>query len=225
MTQAGRETILEKLHQAPKKEIIHRKVLPPLKELSLTGDQLVERFIEEVSAQGGRVYEAGDLDQAVNQLTEIALSEGLKKVMISNDEIVRSLDLLTWGRENQVEVMSPGNFNDRKSFKSAVFEYADAGITGVDFAVAESGTLCLVHDKNHARLISLAPILHIAILPEERLYPIYEHVTQRVFNNKDKAPSHLTFITGPSMTADIQGIMFKGMHGPKQLIVILIKQK
>ena len=45
---------------------------------------------------------------------------------------------------------------------------------------------------------------------------------QNICRKIEQVPSHCTFITGPSMTADIQGVPFKGMHGPKQLEVILI---
>jgi L-lactate dehydrogenase complex protein LldG len=56
----------------------------------------------------------------------------------------------------------------------------------------------------------------------DRFVPIYENAIEKVFENKDAVPSQFTFITGPSMTADIQATPFKGMHGPRRLIVILI---
>jgi L-lactate dehydrogenase complex protein LldG len=117
--------------------------------------------------------------------------------------------------------MSPKDFKGRDDFKDAVFDSVEAGITGVDFAVAESGTLGLIHDEDQARLISLSPILHIAIVPVERIFPVYESVVERVFK-KEKFPSQFIFITGPSMTGDIQGHLFKGMHGPRRVIVILV---
>jgi L-lactate dehydrogenase complex protein LldG len=56
----------------------------------------------------------------------------------------------------------------------------------------------------------------------KRVFPVYEQVVEKIVADKDKIPSQFTFITGPSMTADIQATAFKGMHGPKYLIVILI---
>jgi L-lactate dehydrogenase complex protein LldG len=103
-----------------------------------------------------------------------------------------------------------------------IFDEAEAGVTGVDFAIAESGTLCLIHGRNQPRLVSLAPLIHIALLPLERLYPVYEDAIDRIFGSKGNLPSQVTLITGPSMTADIQGVPFKGMHGPKRLVVIII---
>jgi L-lactate utilization protein LutC len=56
----------------------------------------------------------------------------------------------------------------------------------------------------------------------ERIVAVYEQAVQKVFVKKEKLPSQFCFITGPSMTADIRGIPFKGMHGPRKVIVILM---
>ena len=174
-----------------------------------------------LTAETGIVYRAKNNDQALEKLTEIAKQEGLKSVMVSTDNVVTSFDLPAWGNKIGVKVMSPKDFKGRDDFKDAVFDRVEAGITGVDFAVAESGTLGLNHDKDQARLISLAPILHIAIVPVERVFPVYEPVIERVLK-KEKFPSQFVFITGPSMTGDIQGHLFKGMHGPRRVLVILV---
>jgi len=57
----------------------------------------------------------------------------------------------------------------------------------------------------------------------ERLVPVYENVTEILFGQRDTAPGHVALIAGPSMTADIQATPFKGMHGPRKLMIILIE--
>jgi len=221
MMQDGRNEIMGRLKAAPKTEIPVRPFLPPLREVSLGKEELVNQFAEMLTAETGLVYRVNSNAQALEKLTEIARQEGLKSVMVSTDAVAASLDLPAWGKKIDVQVMSPGDFKERDDFKDAVFDRADAGITGADFAVAESGTLGLIHDRDQARLISLAPILHIAIVPVERVFPVYEPVVERVFG-KENFPSQFVFITGPSMTGDIQGHLFKGMHGPARVIVILV---
>jgi L-lactate dehydrogenase complex protein LldG len=222
MEQSARDEILRKLKAAPKKGIRSRPVLPPLREFSLTKEELIEKFTKYLVEETGVVHRVPDNQAALDKLTEIVKAEGLKKVMVSTDDVVAPLDLPAWGKRNNVLVMTPRDFPDRNSFRDAVFNEAEAGITGADFAVAESGTLALVHNQDQARLVSLAPILHIAIVPLERMVPVYERVIERVFANKKKLPSQFIFITGPSMTGDIQGVLFKGMHGPRRLFVILV---
>jgi len=222
MEQSARDEILEKLRAAPKKAIHPRPQVPPLSELSMTKEELIERFTKNLVDETGVVYRVPDMQAASDKLMEIAKAEGLKKVMVSTDDVVAPLDLPAWGKKNNIQVMTPRDFADRYAFRDAVFEEAEAGITGADFAVAESGTLGLIHSKDQARLVSLAPILHIAIVPLERMVPVYERVLEKVFAKKEELPSQFIFITGPSMTGDIQGALFKGMHGPRRIIAILV---
>jgi L-lactate dehydrogenase complex protein LldG len=222
MEQSARDEILRKLKAGPKKGIRSRPVLPPLRELSQTKEELIEKFTKNLVEETGVVHRVPDKQAALDKLTEIVQAEGLKKVMVSTDDVVAPLDLPAWGKRNNLQVMTPKDFSDRNSFRDAVFNEAEAGITGADFAVAESGTLALIHNQDQARLVSLAPILHIAIVPLERMVPVYERVTEKVFANKEHLPSQCIFITGPSMTGDIQGALFKGMHGPRKLTVILV---
>ena len=222
MANSARDEILEKLKGAPKKDVPPRPSLPPYQTLAMDREQLIAEFTRILVEETGVVYRVKDYPAALDKLTEVAREEGLKKVMATTDEVMARLDLAAWGKKNNVQVMTPRDFPDRTSYRDAVFDEADAGITGADFAVAESGTLGLIANRNQARLVSLAPILHVAIVPAERVYPAYEQVAEKVFGDREKTPSQFVFITGPSMTGDIQGALFKGMHGPRKVIVILV---
>ena len=222
MIVSTRDQILESLKAAPKQTIPPRPDMPPLNELSMNQEELIKRFTERLVEETGVVHRVKNSREALEKLAEIAKAEGLKKVMASTDDVIAHLDLVAWGEKNNIQVMTPRDFPDRESFRDAVFDEAEAGITGADFIVAESGTLGLIHNKDQARLVSLAPILHIAIVPVERLVPVYERAVEKVFGKKESLPGQFVFITGPSMTGDIQGVLFKGMHGPRKVIVILI---
>lgn len=219
---SARQEILEKLKQAAKEPLSPRPSMPPLNELSMNQEELIQRFTERLVEETGIVYRVADYEQAREKLKEIVKSEGLKKIMASTDEVINNLQLLSLAEKNGLQIMTAQDYQDRDSFKDAVFMEAEAGLTGADFAVAESGTLGIIHRREQARLISLAPILHIAVVPIDRLVPTYECVVERVFADKRKLPSQFVFITGPSMTGDIQGVLFKGMHGPRKIIVILV---
>lgn len=222
MEQSARNEILQKLRAAPKQSISPRPDLPPLSELSMTREEMIHRFTERLVEETGVVYRVQNNEEALEKLAEIARAEGLKKVMASTDDVVATLDLPAWGEKNGVIVMTPQDFSHRESFRDAVFNEAQAGITGADFAVAETGSLGLIHNQDRARLVSLAPFLHIAVVPVERMIPVYERLVDPVFGNPQTLPSQFVFITGPSMSGDIQSVLFKGMHGPRKVIVILV---
>ncbi|MCK9274475.1 MAG: lactate utilization protein [Syntrophales bacterium] len=220
MTENAREEILGKLKKAQRPQVSPRPHLPPARELAYNREEMIARFTEELILQEAKVFreEAGTVP---DRLAEIASAERVKHLIVSTDDVVARFDLPAWGKARGIEIHVPQDFSDRSAFKDAVFE-TDAGITGADFAVAESGTLGIIHDKDQPRLLSLAPIMHIAIVPVERLYPTYEEVMKEVYGDNKNIPPHFTFITGPSMTADIKATPFKGMHGPRRLIVILL---
>lgn len=210
------------MRSAPASEPVTRPDLPPLRELAWDREKAIEKFAENVALQTGVVLRAGDYQTAADSLTQIARQEGLRKVVASTDEAIRPLDLRRWGEKNGVEVFTASDYSDREAYRNAVFRQAQAGITGVECALAETGTLVLAHGKEQPRLVSLAPPIHVAVVPLERLFISYETAMERVFGGERPVPSQLTFISGPSMSADIQAITFRGMHGPGKLFVILI---
>ena len=222
MESSVRAEILAKLKAAPKAAIPPRPALPPYATLSMGREQLIKEFSERLAEETVVVHRVKDFQEAREKLAVVAAEEGLKKVMATTDDVVSRLDLPSWGKKNDILVMTPKDFPDRYAYRDAVFDQVQAGITGADFGIAESATIGIIHDKNQARLVSLAPILHIAIVPVDRIVPVYEQAIEKVFGKKGEYPSQFVFITGPSMTGDIQGVLFKGMHGPRKVIVILV---
>jgi len=221
LTMTPREEILGRMKTAEKGKAPFRPSMPPLTELALDGEQMIQRFTLELSNQTGVVHRTSGKDEVLSLLTEIASREGLKTVITAGDDVIHSLDLGAWGAAVGVKVIATKNIKDRETLREEAFT-ADAGITSADFAIAETGTIGMIFNEHQPRLTSIAPPIHIAIIPVERLYPIYESAIERVFKNVDDAPSQFCFITGPSSTADIQAVQFKGMHGPTKMIVIFI---
>ena len=222
MGQSAREEILGKLKRTERSEVPSRPEMPSLRELSLDREEMVARFTKELILQEAVVHRVRNSGEVPEKLNEIADSEGLQWVLVSTDDVIAPLDLPAWGKGRGITVLTPGDFSTRDSFRGAVFDRVQAGITGADYAVAESGTFVIIHNAQQPRLASLAPILHIALIPVERMVSTYERAIEEIYDAAEDIPSHVTFTTGPSMTADIQGKPFKGMHGPRRLIVILI---
>ena len=198
-----------------------RPVMLPLNELSLDRLELIERFSTELAGQTGVVHRASDISDAKRILSEMSKAEGIRSVISSSDDIVKSLDLQEWGITAGIEVISADSLSERETLKDKAFSL-DAGITGADFAVAESGTIGIAAGKSMPRLASIAPPIHIAVIHLGKLFPTYETAMQNYIESTKAMPSQLVLITGPSSTADIQATPFKGMHGPGKLFVILI---
>ena len=222
MTQTKKNDILEKLKSAPVREAGPRPFLPPLPVLSLNLEERIALFSKNLTDQEGVVHRAKSSEEVRAKLAEIAAYEKLKTIFAATDAILAPLQLPQWGDQTGVRVLTARDYANREAYREAVFNEVQAGITGADYGVAESGTICMIHNQDQPRLVSIAPVLHIALLPVDRLFAVYEQVMDRVYSEKSRLPGQCSFITGPSMTGDIQGGQFKGMHGPEKIIVILI---
>jgi L-lactate dehydrogenase complex protein LldG len=98
---------------------------------------------------------------------------------------------------------------------------ADAGLTAVDAALAETGSLVVSSGPGRSRMVSLLPPVHIALVPASSLTPdLFTWTAAR----GQAVPAALTLISGPSKTADIEQTLAIGVHGPKRLIVILVEE-
>jgi L-lactate dehydrogenase complex protein LldG len=98
---------------------------------------------------------------------------------------------------------------------------ADVGITSADYALADTGTLVMLASPREARLISLLPPAHIAVVPRERILTGLDELFS-LLPNPAELSSSMVLITGPSRTADIEQILVRGVHGPGILSVVVV---
>ena len=96
------------------------------------------------------------------------------------------------------------------------------GISGVAYAIAETGTLVMASGPNDPRSLSLTPFVHIAVVGSDQLLPDLFDLFTELEPEKDRLPACLSFITGPSKTGDIELKLVTGVHGPGELHVVLI---
>ncbi|MCP4757230.1 MAG: hypothetical protein GY866_40725 [Proteobacteria bacterium] len=185
-------------------------------------EELTARFMRELASVDVTAFRADDSREAVSKIAGICESEKIKKLLLTADDTVGETGIKLWAEKNDIDTFCTDQFDDNTEYKSVAFDEVQAGITGVEFGVAESGTLVLAHGKSQARLVSLAPEIHIALLPMVRLVPNYENAMNKLYADKSRLPSQVTFVTGASLTSDIGGIPIRGMHGPCALFVILI---
>jgi L-lactate dehydrogenase complex protein LldG len=108
-----------------------------------------------------------------------------------------------------------------EEIKERVFN-VEAGITSTMGGIADTGALILWSSKEEPRLMSLAPPIHIAVLRADKIYNSLLEVMQKE-NWSANMPTNAFLISGPSKTADIELVLAFGVHGPKELIVLLVE--
>jgi L-lactate dehydrogenase complex protein LldG len=99
---------------------------------------------------------------------------------------------------------------------------ADIGLSGVEFGIAETGSVCQDGYAIESRLVSTLPPIHVAFLDGCSIVPgIVEAfaIISQVFDH-----GYISFITGPSRTADIERVLTIGVHGPSRLVIVAVDE-
>ena len=206
-------------------EEIHRRVAE-------NRDALLDRLAEVAMRSGWKVCRYSNPEEAVEYIG--ALAQGLEgdKVVRSAQEVFHQVpvDGALAGLGLSVTVMarsvqesgddSPSQQHRREA------EAARLGITGVDYAVAETGSVVLMPRRGISRLVSLLPPVHVALVrPQdivESLDDLFLLRRLEYHRNGGEMGSYLNFITGPSRTADIEQTLVVGVHGPKEVHMVLL---
>ncbi len=181
--------------------------------LSTEHAQLISRFVQELSLAGGQTRQVHDLAQLVSAIADILRERQTGRLLVAADNLITELDLVTRLRAKGIEVIT--------SDEPAQVAQLEVGLTGALAAVASSGTLLLA---GGASLASLLPPLHLALIRAEQIEPDLTGVWPLLGQAIRTGERELCLITGPSKTADIEQTLVQGVHGPGELIVIILSE-
>ncbi len=103
------------------------------------------------------------------------------------------------------------------------------GVTGADYAIAETGSVIVIPKRGLSRLVSVVPPVHVAIVrPSEVIGTLDDlFALRRLEYHRDggEMGSYLNFISGPSRTADIEQTIVVGVHGPREVHLVLLDRE
>ncbi len=114
----------------------------------------------------------------------------------------------------------PGDPDARRVHQTGYMD-VHIGLTGADAGFAETGSIVVHSGEGRPRMASLVPLIHVAILPAGRIFRSPMHWLTEP-GTQIAAHTNVVYITGPSRTADIEQQLNLGVHGPRELHVILV---
>lgn len=124
--------------------------------------------------------------------------------------------------ENIIHDMNP-NVEFSNQLDRDRIEQAGMGISEFQLGIAELGSIFQDASIMHERLVSMLPTVHLALLRTSALVETFANaleVIEKAYSGQ--IPPYLSFITGPSKTADIERELTIGVHGPEKLIIVCI---
>jgi len=106
----------------------------------------------------------------------------------------------------------------------AALDAAATGVTPVGPAVAEYGSVVIPSDEHGAEAVSLYPETHVAVLAASDVHATLSTAVAEVGEEIAAGLTSAVFSTGPSATADM-GAPVYGVHGPAELVVLLLEDR
>jgi L-lactate dehydrogenase complex protein LldG len=213
-------------------------IAPPLPPVDLAGvmpslspEDYLDKFEAEWEKVSGVAYRVTSMNELESVFQKILVLAETQAIALSRNPILKELQIVErLASLNKFATSWTGGVTEGthslSDFNKASFA-AGAGITGVDFVLAESGTLVLSSATEGVQVASLAPPIHIALFRRHQIVGSLDEVLAKIpissSQDRPSANRSVVFITGTSRTADIEQILIKGVHGPREVHAILVE--
>ena len=177
-------------------------------------------------AAGWKVHRCDSYDEASDYIASLAFERNLNHIVVSDQESTGRLKLgkANLPPESEITVVKPDDQDPSFNRQRAIA--ADIGVTGVDYAIAETGTCVVSASDEVGRLVSLAPPMYVAVVGKGQVLPSLDELftLQRKDFFDGNANSYTSLISGPSRSADIEYTLVTGVHGPGEVHLLLLEE-
>ena len=181
-----------------------------------SGAHLFPEFEMRAKAVSGEVFRLPDAAAARETLIRLVDGVGAKKAVVVESPLQEAAGITEALRSLGVTVYTePADI-------AAHAETADIGISGVEFGVAETGSVFQDGIAIATRMVTILPPLHVVFLPSANIVPGITEAFDIISQSFDRG--YVGFITGPSRTADIERVLTIGVHGPSRFAIIAVDE-
>jgi L-lactate dehydrogenase complex protein LldG len=187
---------------------------------SLADEHLTARFTQAATSIGAQVHSA-TITNWLDVVVGVLQMHRVKAVAIpsAGDGFFEA------GRVEQLrERLAAEGIHAKSETDDETLFSVDAAVTGVVVAIAEAGTLVCESGPVVARGSSLIPPVHVAVVETTQILPDLLDCLE-AFGERSRLPASTSLITGPSKTADIEGELVTGVHGPGHVHVVLVENR
>ena len=212
----ARDRILERLRTAVR---ARPSAVPrnPVRRFDWSRDECLEHLRARLEAVRGEVHLVGDDWPAT--LFGLLKAKGVGNLLYGPGSHLGALLREGWPDPGDLALIPYAQ--PVEECREVLFDEIDAGFTGCAGAIAETGSLVLRPTREEPRLLSLVPPLHCVLLDAADIRTtLHEVLVEEDWAGRGM-PTNLLLISGPSKSADIEQTLAYGVHGPKELLVLV----
>lgn len=186
-----------------------------------SSEEMMEQFIRELELVNGEAVLVKPKEM-IECVKKIIKKENIKELMMTNFQMLKKRELIEEIEKQNVKVYEIEKIDSDKFNQK--LKKADAGITGSELGISETGSILIITTSRLENLVSQLPRVHIAFLKKTKIVKTVKEISTvlKEKNQNMNKPFTATMITGPSRSADIEKIITLGIHGPLKLYVIII---
>jgi len=175
---------------------------------ALGAEERAELFRARVDEYRAEVRRVDDIGAAI---AEVCAARGVRRLAVPPG-------LPSEWRPSGVELVEDHGLTARE------FDEVDGAVTGCTAAVAETGTIILTAGPEEGRrALTLVPDLHICVVREPQICELVPEALERL-QAEGLGRRPITLVSGPSATSDIELSRVEGVHGPRNLVVLITKE-
>ncbi len=219
MSETPRDRILARLRNASRQELPRPPSALPLSDAAAHGERAA-RLKSRMEAVRAEVHVVPS-ETWLDHLKEILAVRKITTLLYAPQTAIGEVLRHAWETDTAGLPELVAYAEAVETFKERLFA-VDAAVTAAAGAVADTGALILRPTAAEPRLMSLVPPIHIAVLKAEDIFASLDDA-MRAGNWPSDMPANMLLISGPSKTADIELILAFGVHGPKELIVLVLE--
>lgn len=188
-------------------------------------ENMINRFCKELERIGGYCTVVENDEDVTNTIFKISDRYNANSIVFGSHPSLKKYSEDCIRRKNGrsitvYEITNDGNGTIRLLEK---LSKADIGVSFAFCIIAETGSAVLLSSPYEPRSLSLLPETSVIIADSTRVVPELTDAVELIQNEMDfKDLSCMTVISGPSRTADIEKVLVTGVHGPKNLHVIIL---
>lgn len=218
---SARDSILARLRAGREGEPLTAPIsdFAVVRERHWSAAEKLDRFEAAISSVNGEVHRVAEADW-VDRLRQLMADKGLTNLLVSEGTCHGQRINRQWPADGPA---LRAYDRDIEHWQSELFNGIDAALTGCRGAIAETGSLILWPTPEEPRLMSLVPPVHIAVLKADQVYAtLYQAMAEQGWVHRGM-PTNALLISGPSKTADIEQTLAYGVHGPRELVVLVLE--
>ncbi len=211
----------------PSDDEVLARVVAIQKLIAEQSKKLIDELAASAEAGGWIVHRAANAEEALGHVVDVTRGLGITSLVRSDHDVLSRLgvDGPLAAEGVAVTKMAMADSGDPSSLRSTAIN-AGLGLTGSDYAIAETGSVVLAAGQGVSRIVSLVPPVHVAVVEQGSVVPGLDEMftlLRRDYGEEDWT-SYVNIISGPSRSADIEYTLVTGVHGPGEVHLVLLDE-